>query len=119
MEKHYVEFRYPGSLFTDISIEEIAERDPSKIKATKSCFGYRLFDRIEGEINGVKVSSKPLNYSGVYYFGIVKTLEDIKKEMPGSNLEYNMKTNNWDKVVKTRCGNYQPFTIEDVIISKK
>jgi len=119
MEKHYVEFMYPGALVTETSVQEVSARDPTKIEAPENCFGYRFFDRVEGEIDGEAVVGKPKNYSGVHYFGTVKTLDDIKGEMPGSILQRNMEGNGWDKVVQTRMGNYQPLTVEDVVLAEK
>lgn len=117
MIKQYVEFLYSGILFPETEIRKIEERDPSKLKIPKSCFGYRFFERQEADVDGETLVGEPKNYSGITYFGTVMTLSDVKREMPNARtLISNMKGNGWDKVVKTRRGNFQPLKLEDRVV---
>ena len=125
MLKHYIEFLYPGILFTETSAREVQIRDPSTIQAPKECYGYRFFDRQEITLENEKhkpetLNGEPKNYSGTYYFGKTMTLEEIKREIPNArHLINNMKHSEWNKFVKTRGGTFHPFTIDDVILSEK
>lgn len=117
--KHYVEFSYPGAFFSESSARVVSERDPSKVRAPKECFGYRFFDRQEAKAeDGEVLVGQARNQSGMHYFGKVMTLEDVQREMPqDSTLVQNMKGNGWKKVVKTRFGHFQPFESRDTIVS--
>src|SRR3989344_1115482 len=108
--KQYVEFLFPGSLFPESEIRKVPNRQAS-VQAPKGCFGYKFFERQETEAeDGEVLLGRPRNYSGTHYFGKVKTLNDIRREMPDQRtLISNMEGNGWDKVVQTRRGNYQPF----------
>ena len=120
--KHYVEFFYPGAFMSESSTQEVTSRDALQVDAPKDCFGYRFFDRQEIVAeDGEVLMGSPKNHSGIHYFGEVKTLEDIKNERPDPTgcLERNMESNGWNKVVKTRRGNYQPFREQDILVSKK
>lgn len=116
--KQYVEFLYPGILFPESEIREVSDRD-SLIDAPKNCFAYQFFERQETNAeDGEVLLGKPKNYSGRFYFGKLKTLEDVKKETPEARtLISNMESNNWNPVVLTRRGNYQPFGERDQIVS--
>lgn len=114
--KHYVVFLYPGTIFTERVIEEVKSRDPAKIHAPKGCFGFHFCDRMEAVVGGERLLGEARNFSGTFYFGQLRTIDEIEKEMPDPRLLRNMKRNNWKKVVLTRCGNYQPFEKRDVVI---
>ena len=121
MQKTYVEILYPGSFLLESSIKPVDSRDPAKFKAPKGCFGYRFFDREEVVSDDEEVlKGKPKNHSGTYYFGKVMTVDEVKSQVPDSGiLVTNMQTNGWDRVVKTRCGNFQPLTSSDTIVAEK
>ena len=51
------------------------------------------------------------------YFGKVYTLKEVKKQFPKlKTLIRNIEGNNYKKVIKTRCGNWQPFERGDKVI---
>lgn len=122
MLKHYVKFFYPGAFVAETEVEEVKSRDAQKIKVPEGSYGFRFFDRQEITAENENhepetLRGKPKNYSGMFYFGRIMTLDDVKREMPDATiLISNMETNNWDKVVKTRMGNIQPFEEKDTII---
>ncbi len=115
--KQYVEFLYSVS---ESEIREVPSREAS-VEAPEGCFGYKFFERQETEAeDGEVLLGKPRNHSGTHYFGKVKTLDDIKKEMPNHRtLISNMEGNGLDKVVQIQGGNYQPFTEQDVLVAEK
>jgi len=119
MIKQYVEFLFPGSLLVETSVKEVKKRDPSKVVAPEGCFGYRFFEQQVVDSGGETLYGEHKKYSGTYYFGTVKTLDDIKQEMPKSGLLKGMERNKLKKVIKTRCGNYQPFRSIDVVVAEK
>jgi len=115
--KHYVEFYYAGVFMSETEVRSVERRDLSNVKAPKNCFGFRFFDREETEVDGEMLKGKMKNYSGYYYFGTVYTKEDVEKYVDNNKiLLSNMSGNGYDRVVKTRLGNFQPFYKEDVIM---
>jgi len=122
MIKHYVEFFYPGIFIAESDIKNVESRNPSKIKIPNGCYGFHFFDRseitIENEYHEPEtLIGKSRNHSGMFYLGKVMTLNEVKREIPDASvLISNMEINNLDKVIKTRCGNFQPFHKMDTVI---
>lgn len=115
--KHYVEFCYPGLLFSDSSTQEIKSRD-AKFKVPKNSHAYRFFDRVETEVGGEKLVGQPKNHSKFYYVGgVIKSQEDIRREKPGSILLSNMEINRYKNVIMTRFGQALPFENGDCIVA--
>ncbi|MBN1377092.1 hypothetical protein JW949_02020 [Candidatus Woesearchaeota archaeon] len=123
MDKHCVEYISPGPQMCETLVVEVKNRDPSKINLPKDCFGYRFFDRTVADTGDEKLFGERRNYSGIYYFGKVKTLDDIKKDVLNGEVEEKvlelMEIYQLDKIVKTRLGNYMPFNNNDKIISRE
>ena len=46
IRKTYVEFQYPGLLFSNISTQEVETRDTSKLDMPKNAFAFNFFDII-------------------------------------------------------------------------
>ena len=117
--KHYVEFLYLGIMFENTGVKKIKVRDSSKVTVPKDAYGYRFFDILESRCGNETLKGNPKNYSGAHYFGKVMTLDDVKREVPDSNsLQKNMINNNYDRVVKTRMGNFLPLKKEDMVIAE-
>jgi uncharacterized protein YcnI len=90
MQKTYVEILYPGAFVSETEVRPVDSRDPAKFQAPEGCFGKAM------------------------------TVDEVKAEVPNSRtLVSNMQGNGWDKVVKTRCGNFQPLTSLDTIVAEK
>jgi hypothetical protein len=120
MTKHYIEFVYPGIMFSESSSKEIEHRDAKKVELPKGAVGFRFFDKEQTELDGETLEGKPKNYTGWRYKGRELTLEDVKREMPGERiLISNMECNNWDKVVKLECGQIFPLCKEDMVIENE
>lgn len=116
IRKHFVTYTYPGSFFSEDETKEITaeQRDPERVSLPKGAISFRFFDRIEGEI---EMSGEPITVRGrkrdestIYYPGgrLVKLEEVIAEHGEDSILASNMKSNQWEQVVQTRRGTYQP-----------
>jgi hypothetical protein len=116
--KHYVEFLYPGIFVSESSVNEVKDRDPDKVVVPKECFAFLFFDRTETIVDDEILVGKRKNESGRYYInGVIYTLEQVKNQFPESKiLISNIQCNKWNKVIKTRAGNWQPFEKNDTVI---
>ena len=117
MLKHYVEFFYLSSIIPHPICQEIETRT-HPIKLPEGAYAYRYFSREEIEHEGETLYGEKKDYSPKTYYGEILTLEQIKA-LPGNHwiLISNMKSNGWDKIVKTICGNIQPLKKGDIVIS--
>jgi len=61
MLKHYVEFFYPGSFFSESSFEEVSHRDFDQIVMPEGAFAFHFFDREEVEQDGELLTGKCKN----------------------------------------------------------
>jgi len=123
MITHYVEFFYPGTMFSESSILKVKNRQSRNIKLPKNCFAFNFFDREETNSAKTKrlLMGKKYNYSKSYYIdGTIYTLNQVKKRVPNAKiLIRNMQSNKWNKVIKTRFGQFQPFKKGDKNIKKE
>lgn len=117
MLKHYVEFVYPGSFFSETTIKEVDTRDV-RMDLPKGAFAYRFFSRQVAMIHDETLVGDKKDYSPMTYFGETFTVDQIK-EMPGDHsiLIRNMEGNKWDRVVKTIRGNFLPLLEGDIVCS--
>lgn len=120
MLKHYVEYLYPGIIVSETSVEEISERDVSKVELSDNCFGFRFFDRTVTVIDGETLTGDRKNISGWHYKGEKMTLEQVKANY-GSDRNYetliwNMENNDYPAVVKTKFGQFMPMNNDDTVI---
>lgn len=121
--QHFVEYFYPGLLFAESSSRQIATHSVGEaLKGmSKKAYGFKLYDkqilRAMVEDGTSTTVEKTLNESGMYYpGGVIYTMAEIKNQQGESILYCNMWGNDYKKVVKTRLGNYQPFTDKDRIL---
>ena|SRR5260370_29692775 len=122
--EHWAEYFYPGSLFTESENKKLKARDVNKALAAclPGAFAFQFYDvcvKVGVLEDGEKIEKRTRrNDSGRYYpGGILKTLEEV--EAMGKDysiLASNMRCNNWNPVVLTRRGNYQPFERNDVLL---
>ena len=120
MLKHYVEYLHPGIIFSESSVEEIAERDVKAVNMPDSCFGFRFFDRTVTDIDGETLAGGRKNVSGWYLQGEKMTLEQVKA-IYGSDHNYrilisNMEGNGYGAVVKTKFGQFIPLNNNDTVL---
>lgn len=120
MIKHYIEFFYPGVIFSETSINKVKSRCSKSIKAPTDCFGFRFFDREEVKSGREILKGNNKNYSGVYYFGKIYNLNQIRRKFPTEKiLIRNVARSKNKKAVKTRLGNWQMLYRKDRIIKEK
>lgn len=118
MKKTYVEFYFAGSFMSEISVHEVENRN-RPIDIPPNAFGYSFYDREETVIDGEKLTGAIKNRSPMTYFGQAMTLDEVKRNVPNSNiLISNMQCNGWDKVVRTKLGNFQPLQENDVVLAQ-
>jgi hypothetical protein len=116
MTKHFVEFYYPGSFVSETDVKEIKNRNQN-IERPKNCFGYRFFDKEVITKNGEVLEGKKKNISNMTYFGQKYSLKEVKNQFPYLKiLISNMECNEWNYVVKTIQGNWQPLKDDDKVI---
>jgi hypothetical protein len=113
----YIAYQYPGSFYPEESAEPIDMRDPQKHanEAPESAFAFFYFEvvvcivTIDGE--RIKTRSDHRNTSKTYYFDAELLDRNAVSALPGDNttLLNNMRCNDWDTLVRSRAGNFQPF----------
>jgi len=107
MEKHYIEWLFPGFLVSETVAREVPSRTrPAKVP--ERAYAYRFYDQSEVELDGEILKGKSKNHScWIFMDAELYTLEQVER-LPGKNdiLISNMKCNNWDTVVKTKFGQF-------------
>ena len=119
----FVEVLYPGSFYPEESVHKVKARNPNAIaEKYPKAFCFQFYDVVQKRIvvDGEEqlVSGKRKNKSGRYYPDAALFTVAGLKRLPGdySILISNMEGNGWSRVVRTRCGNFQPFEEGDHIL---
>lgn len=111
MKKYFVEFYYPGVLFTETDVVPIPRKSvklvmemASKLKTIP--FGFSFLTKAKGRDGKFDVIISKSNHT-YYLGGEILTLKEAVKENKKRNGEYdilisNMMTNNIDKVIVNR-----------------
>jgi len=122
--KHFIEFFYPGIIFSESSVSEIGHMDPREIgKMPRGAFAFRFFDneyvwatdddgdRFERMVDD-NVNRSKMFYPG----GVVLDREGVKalemNEESRSITLSNMEINGYKYVVQTCRGNIQSYDPE-------
>ena len=125
VRRTYVEFVYPGIIVSETSVKEVESRDTSEVKVPDGAFGFRFFDvliaKVECDGKTVELRSDRLNQSPMHYYGgRILTREEVEREVPDNRILLdNMDGNGWNRVIKTRMGNFQPFEESDAFVEAK
>ena len=117
MYKTFVVFKLPGSFVAEQTVREVNNRSlPTDIP--RNCFGFYFYDSYEATgPMGETIRGEKQNVSGMFYFGEVFTLEQVKACVPDAKiLISNMECNGWSRVVRTRLGNWQQLETNDQVI---
>lgn len=121
--KTYIEFLYPGAFISESSTCEVRTRDMSNIEVPKNSYGFRFFDVLSAIVNTngnqVKLTSKRINVSPMYYYGgELYTVTELKLAFPNEHILIgNIEGNGHQRAIKCRTGNWQPFNDgEDILI---
>lgn len=116
-----VEYLYPGSFVSEASSVVCGHNNADQIECPDCAFAFRFFDRVTQtatlEDGRTHDHVERENVGGWYYpGGEVLTVEDVEA-LDGDHriLLSNMRCNGWDKVVRSRLGNFQPFDAADVV----
>ncbi len=121
--KKYIEFIYSDIVLSESSKKVIENRVITKVEVSEKAIGFRFFDTLETtiEVDGkpVKLMSERIDESAMFYYGgRVYTREELAQEASGNQtLLDNMDRHGWNKVIKTRMGNFRPFKDTDILIS--
>ena len=118
MIKTYATFYHPGSFFPEETTREVVSRDVDALRPfPPSAFAVVFYDLVEGEIDGVEVSSIPRNYSKrVYIGGEVFTLDQLPDDDKHHRLRSNAECNGWPALIRCRTGNWQPFREGETVV---
>ena len=119
MRKHYVEYVFPGLIFSDSKVEPIKDRK-AKVRQPRGAYAYRFFSREEKRENGEVLKGEPKDYSGWRYFeGEILTLEAVKRDYPSHDIVIkNMQFNHYDRVVHCPNGGFYPMEKKDRILKE-
>jgi hypothetical protein len=117
MTETYICYYYPGFLTSETSKEKVKDRTIPNI-LPRGCYCFYFYDLETTHVGQEPLTGKPKNFSKYYYpGGSILTLDDIEKQMgKGSTLYSNMKCNEWNAVVKSKMGNFQPYDPKEVEI---
>lgn len=121
----YVRYLSPGSFFPEESSAAVSERDPRRIaaEAGSGVFAFAFYDVVTTTATAggdeVRLSSKPLRESGLYYIDAEPLTAYQVGELPGDHsiLLSNMRSNGWDTILRCRTGNFRPLEDGDEIVS--
>jgi hypothetical protein len=125
--KHMVEFFIPGALFSEGEVHEVPERTvEAAIKlAPRHAFAFRFYDVNEPPADidreSFDVAPKALNKSARYYLGgELFTPDEIVAGAAGTGdfsiLVSNARGNGYDRLIRCRTGNWQPFEADDTLV---
>ena len=119
----FVELLFPGAFYPEEQVFVVLKRNPQEIaKKYPGAFAFQFFDLTsrQVEVDGEKqvVSGKRKNISPMYYpGGKLYSKKDVDKMGPDYRmLRANMNNDGWGTMVKTRCGNWQPFKKGDELL---
>jgi hypothetical protein len=118
MAQLYIEYLYPGSMFSESSYEKVNSREtPSNFP--ERAFAFRFTEREEVlTADGETLKGSFKNNSGWKYIGgTEKTLEQVEREHPEKRiLIANLKNNEYSRCVFTKFGQVMPLEDEDVVL---
>ena len=111
----FVEFLFPGSVIPEKEVRQVENRDIPEVP--EGAFVYSFFDLNRTVVGKEEFWGSRNNHSGkVYPNAQILTVQDVKDQIPNSDiLVANMEGNGWDRVVRTRRGNFQPFNEGDSV----
>lgn len=128
--KHYVEFFYPGLIMSDTTVHEVDHRDATRIDIESpegsrygKAFAFRFFDRAyvwatdeEGERFERKVKDR--HHESPYYYpgASLHTQAEVEALNPGGYLLDNMRSNGWDRAIRTCRGNWQAYEAGKTVV---
>ena len=125
MLRHHVQLYFEGGFgMGGMGILErpLEHRDPRRIRFQKNYLGFKFFDReeIKFEIGNEILKGRERNYSNIYYFGRIVSLDELKARKNGEKLKriiqnserYQRRT----KYIKTRTGDFRRYEEGDIAL---
>jgi hypothetical protein len=118
--KQYVTFYLPGVFLSEETTRAVESRDVGSLDIPEYAFAFQFWEREEIEQGGEVLKGSKQNVSGRHYPGArLMDVADVLVEEPNNRiLVANMEGNGWERVVRTRAGNYQPYNKGDVILAE-
>jgi len=119
---HKITFYYCGTFFDEDSTRVVKTRNPGNVVVPKHAFAFEFFDIVKQnatlEDGRVIEHSERKNSGPMYYPGAkIMTANDVKQEIADNKiLLYNMECNGWEKVIKTRMGNFKPYVTGKTVV---
>jgi hypothetical protein len=120
MIRQYIEFLYPGLLFSETGEQPVEDRQVPEL-LPENCFGFRFKERQEHVApDGEWLVGEFQAYSSWYYKkGEVYTLTEMKdRHRHRQNVIDNMVRNQMERVLLTRFGQWIPLRAEDVVLDR-
>ena len=115
IRQHFVEFFSKCPVHIKSEIKPVIARDPEKISVPKDAFAFRFFDRLTIGVNSVVPQS--VNFSGVTYYGMEYTLEEMQALFIAKEVFIaEMKRMGCNRAVLTRSGTWHILSAEDKVI---
>lgn len=119
MDQHYVEFLFPGAFLANASVVPVESREATP-DVPDGAYGWRFYTRSEVEQSGERLTGMPRDFSPWTYVGEALTADDIRALDDGRDytiLLGNMRCNRWDRVCRTRAGNFVSMEPGDRVVS--
>jgi hypothetical protein len=124
-----VTYYLPGTFFAEDTTRPIADGpdlvERACVAAPEHAFCFELLTVLvadpipDGEGGTLTVLPRTVEKSGRYYLG-GEVFDERGVEAAGGHgaLLVNMRGNGWARVIRTRLGNWQPFTDEDTLLDE-
>ena len=116
-EQLYVRFLYPGTFFSESSTKAVDSDDVGDLYPLPSrAFGFRFEKRWEGEDPTGRPMTGDFEKVGPFHYidGEIFTIDELPEDSSYDILRSNMRGNGYERVIKCRTGNFQPFDEGDV-----
>ena len=113
----YVKFYFGGGMVSETYVMEVNTRDPKLVDMPSGSYAFMFYDREfivdgEDEFKG-RVKNKSPDY---YPKGTIYNQDEVKKLRNHTILLNNMRINRWDRVIKSRYGNFEPYEEGETVI---
>ena len=117
--KTFVEFVFPGLLFSETSVREVECRD-RQMKMPKGAYGFRFFDVTDTVVDGETLTGNRKNFSPMHYPGAETIPADkVPERFPDDRhkiLRSNVRINEMRGIILTRTGNAVEWREDDVVM---
>jgi hypothetical protein len=121
MIKHFVQYFYPGTFFDKSSVDQIEHRDPHKLIAygelPPAAVAFQFFDReyvgaTTDHGDRIETLTRDAHNESLRYYPEATVLDADGVAALGGDKTialWNMESNTWSRVIRTRRGTLKPF----------